>query len=38
MTTLALGSEEITGAGAGVDLGGLDDDTTVLDELADVVS
>ena len=33
VATLALGGQEFTGAGTGVDGGGLDDDATVLDEL-----
>ena len=33
VATLALGGEEFTSAGAGVDGGGLDDDAAVLDEL-----
>lgn len=36
MTTLSLGSKEIASAGTGVDGGGLDDDTPILDELLDV--
>jgi len=36
VTTLSLGGEELACASAGVDGGGFDDDTAVLDELLDV--
>lgn len=38
VATFSLRSEEITGAGMGVDGGGLDDDPAVLDEFFNVVS
>ena len=36
VATLSLGSEELACASAGVDGGGFDDDTAILDELLDV--
>jgi hypothetical protein len=38
VTTLSLSSEELTGTSTGVDGGGLNDDSTVLDEFLDVCS